>query len=234
MDGCRVDASDGRPLIESKAEASSHAFGNGLNGSRCAGTTTQGRWPANLIHDGSAEVVALFPNSAGAGGSVPNVKVTGYGSGIGTGSSDYLGGERTKVDSGSGSAARFFKQCSLEDEDIEAARLFYCAKVAKSERNRGLPEGMVNNHPTLKPVSLCSYLIRLITPPGGTVLDPFMGSGSMGVAAMQERVDYIGCELGAEYLAIAAERIRHAHAAANPEPSEAAEVEPEPQMSLFA
>ena len=67
------------------------------------------RYPANLIHDGSDEVVAMFPDSAGSGGSVPNVKISGYGDGaVGTGSAEYLGGERTKVDCGTGSAARFF------------------------------------------------------------------------------------------------------------------------------
>jgi site-specific DNA-methyltransferase (adenine-specific) len=66
VDGCRVAATEGRPLIESKAERSQNAFGDGLNGSRSAGTTTQGRWPANLIHDGSDDVVGLFPDDGEA------------------------------------------------------------------------------------------------------------------------------------------------------------------------
>lgn len=144
IDGCRVDASDGRPLIESKAEATLHTFGNGLNGSRSAGVTTQGRWPANLIHDGSGEPT------------------------------DLLG---------------------------DAARFFYCAKASKSDRGEG------NNHPTVKPTDLMRYLCRLVTPPGGVVLDPFMGSGSTGKAALLEGFRFIGCERSPEYVAIARARI---------------------------
>jgi site-specific DNA-methyltransferase (adenine-specific) len=144
VDGCRVSASDGRPLIESKSEASLHAFGSGLNGSRCAGVTTQGRWPANLIHDGSEEVAGLLN---------------------------------------------------------DAARFFYCAKASKRDRDEG------NNHPTVKPTDLMRYLCRLVTPPGGTILDPFMGSGSTGKAAMLEGFDFIGIERDPEYVKIAEARI---------------------------
>ncbi|MCH9838659.1 site-specific DNA-methyltransferase, partial [bacterium] len=146
IDGCRVDAPDGRPLIESKADVSLHAFGNGLNGSRCAGVTTQGRWPANLIHDGTEPA-------------------------------DLLG---------------------------EAARFFYCAKASKSDR------GGENTHPTVKPTDLMRYLCRLVTPPGGVVLDPFMGSGSTGKAAVGEGFRFVGCEMSPEYMAIAKVRIQRA------------------------
>lgn len=149
---------------------------------------SKGRWPANLIHDGSPEVVALFPDSAGSGGSVPNVKVAGYGDGIGTGKSEYLGGERTKVDAGSGSAARFF----------------YCAKASKKDRGEG------NIHPTVKPTDLMAYLVRLVTPPGGVVLDPFMGSGSTGKACVREGFGFIGIERDPKYFLIAAQRIQEA------------------------
>lgn len=141
-----------------------------------------GRFPANLIHDGSPEVVAHFPDSAGSGGSVPNVKITGYGDGaVGTGSAEYLGGERTKVDCGTGSAARFF----------------YCAKASRRDR------GEDNKHPTVKPTDLMRYLCRLITPPGGMVLDPFAGSGSTGKAAALEGFQFIGFELDPEHVAVA-------------------------------
>ena len=75
------------------------------------------------------------------------------------------------------------------------------------------------------------YLCRLVTPPRGLILDPFTGSGSTGKAAMLEGFRFIGCELSPEYLVIAAARITHAHAEANPEP--VAEAEPAPQLSLF-
>ena len=192
--------------------------------------TQEGRFPANFIHDGSQEVLDLFPDSAGSGGSVPQTKVTGYGDKIGNGKADYLGGPRTKVDCGSGSAARFF----------------YCAKANKKERNQGCDEltdkpwqlqglsasvaedgvhnregrGTVrgvskNNHPTVKPLRLMEYLVKLITPPGGTVLDPFMGSGSTGMAAVGLGFNFIGMELDEEYCNIAKLRIEHSQLTGN-------------------
>ena len=82
-----------------------------------------------------------------------------------------------------------------------AARFFYCAKANKRDR------GGENNHPTVKPTDLMAYLCRLVTPPGGVVLDPFMGSGSTGKAAMREGFRFIGIEREAEYLEIARARI---------------------------
>jgi site-specific DNA-methyltransferase (adenine-specific) len=171
-----------------------------------------GRYPANLIHDGSDEVLALFPDSAGSGGSVPNVKISGYGDGaVGTGSAEYLGGERKKVDCGTGSAARFF----------------YCTKANKRDRNEGLehfPQRAVagdgsprnmradakNPHPTVKPTELMRYLCRLVTPPGGLIVDPFAGSGSTGKAAILEGFQFIGFELDPQYVDIANARIEAA------------------------
>ena len=117
IDGCRV----GDEVVGWGGGA---AGGNTWNAGNCGlskaadARPVSGRFPANLLHDGSEEVLALFPDSKGSGGSVPNVKITGYGGGIGDGKSTYLGGERTQVDSGSGSAARFF----------------YCAKASKRDR----------------------------------------------------------------------------------------------------
>lgn len=88
-----------------------------------------------------------------------------------------------------------------------ASRFFYVAKASKSERNRGTD---LNNHPTVKPIKLMSYLIKLVTPPNGTVLDPFMGSGSTGVAAKQLGFKFIGIELSEEYLQIAEKRMEAA------------------------
>lgn len=161
-----------------------------------ARTMELGRWPANLIHDGHENVVDLFPDSNGSGGSVPQVKITGYGDGVvGTGKSDYIGGERIKHNSGSGSAARFF----------------YCAKANRKDR------GETNNHPTVKPTELMRYLCRLVTPAGGVVLDPFVGSGSTGKAAILEGFRFVGIDRDADengdsvgYLAIARARILQA------------------------
>jgi DNA modification methylase len=190
-------------------------------------STLIGRWPANVIHDGSDEVVALFPDKAG-GGHWSKTKVTGYGE-FGGGKSEYFGqGEKD----GFGSAARFF----------------YCAKASKRDRNEGLDgfeekeigakgnglarsceicgssvlngcacsnrtfvnPSRANHHPTVKPTDLMRYLCRLITPPNGTVLDPFMGSGSTGKAAMYEGFKFIGIEMTDEYLPIAKARIEFA------------------------
>ena len=104
-----------------------------------------GRWPANLIHDGSEEVTGLFG---------------------------------------------------------DPARFFYCAKASKSDR------GAENNHPTVKPTDLMRYLCRLVTPPGGLVLDPFMGSGSTGRGAIAEGFRFTGIELDPDYARIAEARIR--------------------------
>lgn len=142
-----------------------------------------GRWPANLIHDGSPEVVGLFPVTGPA-------RAANRGAGINGATfkaPDYEPGVRGHDDAG-GSAARFF----------------YCAKASKTDR------GIKNNHPTVKPTDLMRYLCRLVTPPGGIVLDPFMGSGSTGKAAKLEGFQFIGIEREQEYFDIAQQRINNA------------------------
>ena len=89
----------------------------------------------------------------------------------------------------------------LSDIDESWNRYFYCPKASKADRGSG------NNHPTVKPNDLMRYLVRLVTPPGGTVFDPFMGSGSTGIAAIQEGFSFVGCEQQAEYIEIARRRI---------------------------
>ena len=181
VDGCRVACDDGRPLIESRSDASLHAFGNGLNGSRNAGTTTQGRWPANLIHDGSDEVVALFPQTT---------------------SGAFNQSQRKAQNQKYGQFNGYSEPKQYAGDTGSAARFFYCAKASKADRNEG------NTHPTVKPTDLMRYLCRLVTPPGGIVLDPFMGSGSTGKAAMLDGFRFIGIEREAEYLEIAKQRMQ--------------------------
>ena len=221
VDGCRVETLNGRPLIESRSEKSTNAFCDGLNGLRHAGTTTEGRWPANVIHDGSDEVVGLFPVTAPSPkGIITQGGRAGGGFDVGSGDGTRNGKFQGHADSGS------------------AARFFYCAKASKADRDEGLdhmPEvarssefGQLhqgtsengnttgnylprrNHHPTVKPTALMRYLCRLVTPPGGTVLDPFMGSGSTGKAAKLEGFSFIGIEREAEYVAIAQARINSA------------------------
>jgi len=196
IDGTRVVASaedfaklsKGVEAIRERGGVMENSWKNSSDLSNANPANELGRFPANFIHDGSDEVLALFP---------------GYGD--------------------SGSAARFF----------------YCAKASKKDRNEGL-DGFekkqmgrnqssldggqmltgsgnvrsnlkVNHHPTVKPTSLMQYLVRLITPPNGIVLDPFMGSGSTGKACVLEGFDFIGIEQSAEYVEIARARIEYAN-----------------------
>lgn len=110
----------------------------------------------------------------------------------------------------------FDEVCGGLGDEGSASRYFYCAKTSKRDRNEGLSSNNKNIHPTVKPTSLMQYLIRLVTPKGGTVLDPFNGSGSTGKACMYENADrnanykYIGVELTEEYLPISKARIEFA------------------------
>jgi site-specific DNA-methyltransferase (adenine-specific) len=173
-----------------------------------------GRWPANFIHDGSDEVVGLFPQSVARPVKPENVGKSGTGNHM---ASEWtIGG---KVTSG------------YYDTETSAARFFYCAKASKADRDAGcegleeqdvhrygagIGEGVDpkaparnrNHHPTVKPTDLMRYLCKLVTPPDGIVLDPFMGSGSTGKAATLEGFSFIGIEREAEYIAIAEARIK--------------------------
>lgn len=173
------------------------------------GTASSGRWPANLIHDGSSEVIAAFPDAIGQQG---DLKETG----------------RARPSSGRfGDMAAPHAHVARIEENKNASRFFYCAKTSPKDRHAGLehpgPQFKMgttlrkvettdtkgNNHPTVKPTDLMAYLCRLVTPVGGLVLDPFMGSGSTGKAAMREGFQFIGCEIDGEYMAIAKARIEH-------------------------
>jgi SAM-dependent methyltransferase len=95
----------------------------------------------------------------------------------------------------------------LLDEQADASRFFYVSKANKQDRNEGVE---ANTHPTVKPTDLMRYLIKLVTPQGGTILDPFTGSGSTGKAAILEGNNFIGIELTEEYLPIIQGRLKHA------------------------
>lgn len=130
-----------------------------------------------------------------------------------------LASGNASVGSGSGSrkgqtysGATTGKIASVFADSGGASRFFYNAKTPKKERNDGLPDGMVNDHPTVKPVSVMEWLIKLVTRPGGVVLDPFLGSGSTAVAAARLGLDCIGGEIDSHYVDIAEHRSRHAGA----------------------
>ena len=215
IDGCRVGRADDD---NSSAGNRTATFGtqetlSGGNGSGGWEQNDIGRWPANFIHDGSDEVLELFPNSKA--GKPQEKRGTGGIWGKGDGHSIPVG--PSYGDNGS------------------AARFFYCAKASKAERNKGLEDlpdrrqdeddyeragttnprnrsqkARKNHHPTVKPVTLMCYLARLITPPNGTILDPFLGSGTTAVAAILEGFHWVGCEMNVEYAEIILARVESA------------------------
>jgi site-specific DNA-methyltransferase (adenine-specific) len=151
-----------------------------------------GRWPANVLLD-EAAAAELLDEQTGESVSVRNKVPDGrryscnqiYGAG--------LPGERRSDNS--------------YDDRGGASRFFYCAKASSKERSAGL-DGR-NEHPTVKPIALMRWLVRLVTPPGGLVLDPFTGSGTTGIASVLEGFDFLGCELSCDSAKIARARIAH-------------------------
>lgn len=219
IEGCRIGSEVRQAAYTSFAACSGNRLGDPATAEARRGTQGSakeyvGRWPANLIHDGSREVVTLFPAQAGAASPVHRRNgdkfLNSYGAFAGNVDET---GSTFHADAGS------------------AARFFYCAKASRADRNEGMPRSDKpavatnatmrerenadwparngNHHPTVKPTDLMAYLVRLVTPPGGTVLDPFMGSGSTGKAAIREGFRFIGIERDVEYLAIAKARIEH-------------------------
>lgn len=173
---CRVGSEGGTSKAASKAATIS--VGGYLN-AKAGAPIDSGRWPANIIHDGSAEVVALFPESASSASSdEPNFKNQVYGRGMG----------------GTVSPGNQYSDAG------SAARFFYTAKADASDR-------IGSKHPTVKPVDLMQWLVRLITPPGGLVLEPFAGSGTTGEAAFREGMRCVMIEREAGFVADIERRI---------------------------
>jgi DNA modification methylase len=181
VDGCRVGTDGGTAKGNPPKDESNGIYGHGINGACDILDIGKGRWPANLIHDGSEEVESL-----------------------------------------TGSAARFFycAKASKADRDEGCEGLPQTIKqsVAHGDKRHGTlpytnepremnPRPRGNHHPTVKPADLMRYLCRLVTPPGGVVLDPFTGSGSTGKGAVLEGFRFIGIEREAEYVEIAKARI---------------------------
>lgn len=166
IDGCRIPTV-GRPWRDATAKITPSKFG-AMGGSKAIGKTYLGRWPSNLCHDGSDEVLAHFPDSVGN----PNQNHT-------TSTNAWFGG-------GHNNSIGYYDSGS-------AARFFYTAKASKDDRAGSL-------HPTVKPVSLIRWLVRLITPPNGIVLDCFAGSGTLGTACYRENFNCILIEKEKEYI----------------------------------
>lgn len=219
IDDCRVpiDPTVDDPRLGGKGSwdtknAAKNVYEGGYAGDRVT-SSAKGRFPANLIHDGSPEVLEHFPDSK-AGGNVSGNEPS------------QTGGENTNCYGEYG-------RVSWEgyNDSGSAARFFYCAKTSKTDRNEGLEEfpdiewkgentpiperknrpfnPTKNDHPTVKPTKLMQYLVKMVTPPNGTVLDPFMGSGSTGKAAMIEGFNFLGIEMQENFVAISKSRIEY-------------------------
>lgn len=250
IDGCRVSATGdklGGGRVSTTAEGwdrpwkhdeKSVAECRARGDAAVAKAETLGRWPANLIHDGSDEVLAAFPDAKGQQGDVSDTAPSAKTSNV-YGAMKRVG-EPSQDSDNDGAVGFKMKPGARRLDSGSAARFFYCAKASKKDRDEGLDgfersvinvtEGhgrgaintsksgdgirvnhpRANTHPTVKPTDLMAYLCRLVTPPGGVVLDPFMGSGSTGKAAVREGFRFIGCDLSADYVAISRARIEHA------------------------
>ena len=216
IDECRIGTGERPAIVGTNKER--RWPGDFKQGSYADGTTALGRWPANIVID--EEAGALIDEQSGM--SVSRIAPRG-----GTSPAPMSWGDgRKDGDKPAGHA-----------DSGGASRFFYCPKASRSERNAGCvgfeaknlaghnkwtdvyyrkdngevtPDPQRNHHPTVKPVALMRWLVRLICPPGSTVLDPFMGSGTTGVACATEGREFIGIELEPEYMVIAEARIKHA------------------------
>ncbi len=254
IDSCRVECDGQNPSISRRNGAINHLSTRPAKESEAAGEWVSrqspeayrrerlgeslGRWPANIIHDGSPEVLAAFPESAGQladarnDGAPKNNRIFGAMNhangrdGEPSANSDNMGGVGFKMKPGArrgdaGSAARFFYCAKATKADREEGCDLLAMHTAAENVNRepdsaginnpragaGRTSGRRNFHPTVKPTDLMRYLCRLITPPGGTVIDPFMGSGSTGKAAVMEKFRFIGIDNDPAYAEIAKARI---------------------------
>lgn len=155
------------------------------DGTMFAGKTQDGRWPANLIHDGSDEVLAAFPTEAG---------------GSGKASGPTLRNGNTSLARGKFNGLADDLEPAFYGDTGSAARFFYTAKADAYDR-------IGSKHPTVKPLDLMQYLCRLVTPPGGIILDPFAGTGTTGEAAWREGFKAVLIEREPEYQADIARRM---------------------------
>ena len=211
IDDCRIPLQGEEAPFSRPAHSSKEVYKPGWTGKATEGSPA-GRWPANVVHDGSEEVVALFPEEAGGGG----------------------GGKAMVSRTEGAGATDFAMRSGVGFGDAgSAARFFYCAKASRAEREAGLDalpvqapheiqgraEGSVNPragvrsgaranvHTTVKPIDLMRWLVRVVVPRGGVVLDPFMGSGTTGIAAALEGRGFFGIEREEAYFGLAERRI---------------------------
>ena len=223
VDGCRVESDKPIPRFDApssrfinRKEISHQPSAENNRPNKSIEPHNKGRWPANLIHDGSDEVTGLFPETKSG-----LRKLT-----------DSVGREDGYLHNHGRFGERKAIPAETYGDSGSAARFFYCAKASKRDRDEGLSlparqyshDGRTkpienayqrnnstarNNHPTVKPTELMRYLCRLVTQPNGVVLDPFCGSGSTGKAAALEGFRFVGIEREPAYAEIARARIAH-------------------------
>lgn len=187
IDGCRVGESGARnngSKPDDDGNSSNEIFGKYKATEKI--NYGKGRFPANLIHDGSDEVLAIFPET----------------------SSGKMNGSHKRSTDGSpnGIYGKFDSEHPLSEtfgDSGSAARFFYTAKASQSERGKG------NDHPTVKPLQLMRYLCRLVTPPKGIIYDPYAGSGTTIIAGIEEGFSAFGSDLDAHHCDIFNLRTRH-------------------------
>ena len=170
IDKCRIGTDGGTKGCD--AGPSNGILGDGLNGSFGKLVAGLGRWPANIIHDGSEEVLAGFPETTAGSDNPRNNQIK----------DEFFRGKAPTITYGHA------------DNGGSAARFFYTAKADSDDR-------LGSKHPTVKPLDLMQYLVRLVTPPQGTVLDCFAGTGTTGEAAWREGFSAVLIEREAEYQA---------------------------------
>lgn len=238
VDGCRVVTEEAlvRPPV---ARADNKVLGAGLG----VGVQQEpsGRWPANLLHDGSPEVLAGFPETE-SGNLSPHHQLRESANGSMSGPNQRRN-PRSEFGGDKGSAARFFYSAKASRAERELGLADFAPATVgdgrKTANDTAYQRGKTqrrNVHPTVKPVSVMRWLVRLVGgQPGSVILDPYSGSGTTGIAAALEGFEFVGCELSPEYAEIA--RARIAHARANPamwEPDyQAPDEVPDEQLDLF-
>ena len=223
IDGCRI----GTDPITINGQGNDNLFHGNFSGN-IDNPTRVGRFPANIIFDEAAGAELDAQSGIRTPGHWTQTKTTGFGE-FGGGTSEYHG---TGPKSEAGGASRFF-YCPKPGKKERNAGLDGLAGKQVGAKGNGLarkcatcsanvldgcscPDRTFENpvkqnfHPTVKPVSLMRYLVRLVTPPNGTVLDPFLGSGTTAVAAIAEGFKWVGCEMTADYLPIISGRVTHA------------------------
>lgn len=220
INGCRIPFAGDCDESEAKEKNQHGAFGSGARNNQVFGKDAKprsdydstGRWPANLLHDGSPDVLACFPDT-GARGHTPASRGVG-----GIACNGHAGhAEVQESDMGKGSAARFFFCAKTSTAEREAGLEHFARTKVNDGRSTPIDNAYQrgeslrkNTHPTVKPTDLMRWLCRLVTPPGGKILDPFLGSGSTGRAAVTEGFTFVGIEREPEYARIAEARVTDA------------------------